>query len=98
MYQRATDTIDDDSDHIPALHGISSQCAARKYAITRTHCYRISRVPYVCDVVGRRLEMSHRYDPTHLKWMAYIQEMGGAGVVRPFARLEAQMLRPVHQM
>lgn len=65
MHQRVSDTnIDDD---IPALHSISSQRAARKHTIARTHCYRIRRVPHVCDVVRRRLEMSQQYNSTHLK-------------------------------
>jgi hypothetical protein len=54
-----------DSDHIPALHGISSQCTAREHTIARAHRNRIRSIPYVGDVVSRRLNNSYKF--THLK-------------------------------
>jgi hypothetical protein len=59
-----------ESKHIPALHSISPHCAAREHAIARTHRDRIRRVPYVRDVVRRRLKMFNGYKFTHLKWNA----------------------------
>ena len=87
-----------ESEHIPALHGISPYCAAREHAIARTHRDRIRGVPYMRDVMRRRLKISNSYKFIHLNGMLYVQEMGGASVARPSALLGARTSRLVHQM
>src|SRR6266702_8428 len=87
--------LDDIAEVTPALHRVPGNAARREFARAGAHGNGVRSVPYVRDVVCRRLyddesEVSADYTPKTRTGTESVREMAGASVARPCDRLAAR--------